>query len=70
MSALEQFLDTIPDWQHPSVKKLHSTISLLEPQLSSSIKWGNLTYHTSGNVCALVSHKNHINLQIWNALSW
>ena len=30
------------------------------------MKWGNLTYHHTKNICSLISHKNHINLQFWD----
>ena len=31
----------------------------------ASLKWGNLTYHHTKNVCSLISHKHHLSLQLW-----
>lgn len=66
MSALEDFLDKSPDAQKPLIRQLHNLITEALPSCQSSIKWGNLTYHDNQNICALVTHKHHINLQLWN----
>lgn len=69
MSALSEYLEKIPQEQKAAVKELNNIITEAAPTLNASIKWGNLTYHNDKNICAIISHKNHINLQIWNGAS-
>ena len=65
MSVLNEFLGKIPAEQHALVRLLDAVISKAAPTLTASLKWENLTYHGKKNVCSLVSHKHHVNLQIW-----
>lgn len=65
MSVLNKFLEKIPAQQHALVRSLDAVISKAAPTLTASLKWGNLTYHGEKNVCSLVSHKHHVNLQVW-----
>lgn len=65
MSVLNEFLEKIPAEQHALVRSLDAVISKAGPTLAASLKWGNLTYHGKKNVCSLVSHKHHVNLQVW-----
>jgi hypothetical protein len=65
MPALKQYLEKTPAEQHALVQKLDAIISKAVPNLDSSLKWGNLTYHAEKNVCAIVAHKHHVNLQLW-----
>jgi hypothetical protein len=65
MSVLNEFLGKIPVEQHALVRLLDTVISKAAPTLTASLKWGNLTYHGEKNVCSLVSHKHHVNLQVW-----
>lgn len=65
MSTLDQYLKTIPASHHELVQLLDSVITEAAPMLTSSLKWGNLTYSASKNVCAIVTHKNHVNLQFF-----
>lgn len=69
MSVLDEFLEKIPTEQHALVRSLDAVISKAAPMLAVSLKWGNLTYHAKKNVCALISHKHHVNLQVWGGAS-
>jgi hypothetical protein len=62
---LERFLATVDPRLHPLVRELDALVRRAAPDLVASLKWGNLTYHHARNVCALVAHRHHINLQIW-----
>ncbi len=66
---LNEFLEKIPAEQHALVRALDAVISKAAPTLTASLKWGNLTYHGKKNVCSLVSHKHHVNLQVWGGAS-
>lgn len=65
MSALDKFLKKIPAERHALIRTLDVVIAKAAPTLAASLKWGNLTYHGKKNVCSLVSHKHHVNLQVW-----
>ena len=65
MSALETFLASLPPHQQPLVAELDGVIRTAAPQLTPGLKWGNLTYHDRSNVCAIVSHRAHVNLQLF-----
>ena len=65
MSKLDEFLEKIPAEQHALVQTLDTVITKAVPTLAASLKWGNLTYHEKKNVCSLVSHQHHVNLQVW-----
>ncbi len=65
MSALNLYLEKIPAGQHAVVRALHDAILKAAPHLAASLKWGNLTFRAEQNVCAIVAHKQHVNLQLW-----
>jgi hypothetical protein len=69
MSVLNEFLEKIPTEQHALVRSLDAVISRAAPALLASLTWGNLTYHGRKNVCSLISHKDHVNLQVWGGAS-
>jgi len=65
MSALVEFLARVKPEQHDVVCALDALIRKAAPELAASLKWGNLTYHHASNVCALIVHEEHVNLQVW-----
>ncbi len=65
MTTLDQYLKTLSASHHELVQLLDSVITQAAPMLTSSLKWSNLTYGTSKNVCAIVTHKSHVNLQFF-----
>jgi hypothetical protein len=65
MTPLESYLCRIPSEQHALVRALDAVIRGAAPRLTPGIKWGNLTYHLSKNVCQIVCHKRHVNLQMF-----
>lgn len=65
MSALTQYLDKISARHRELVERLDALIHEAEPGLQCGLKWGNLTYGHQHNVCAFISHGDHINLQLW-----
>lgn len=65
LTTLDQYLKTISTSHHELVQLLDSVITEAAPMLTSSLKWSNLTYGTSKNVCAIVTHKSHVNLQFF-----
>ena len=65
MNTVNKYLASIAPESHEHVRVLDALIRKAAPALSSSLKWGNLTYHHTSNVCALVTHKQYVNLQVW-----
>lgn len=63
--CLRAFLRSVPNPSQALVVELDSLVRRAAPDLESSLKWGNLTYHGARNVCALVSHRQHVNLQLF-----
>ena len=46
--------------------KLRNLILKLFPDMDEIIKWKNLVYQKNGYVCAILIHKNHVNLEFWH----
>ncbi len=65
MAALDTFLNQVPVEQRALVRRIDAVVTRAAPGLEASLKWGNLTYHARHNVCAIVSHERHVNLQFW-----
>jgi hypothetical protein len=45
--------------------KLRNLILEMFPDMDEIIKWKNLVYEKNGYVCAILIHKNHVNLEFW-----
>jgi hypothetical protein len=65
MDVLSKYLATVPSELHEHVRALDTLVRKAAPGLTPSLKWGNLTYHHTRNVCALVAHRQYVNLQVW-----
>ncbi len=69
MDVLNKYLATVPFELHELVRAVDTLVRNAAPALSPSLKWGNLTYHHTANVCALVAHKQYVNLQVWGGVT-
>ncbi len=65
MSVLLDFLTRIQPEHHGIIAELDNVIRSAAPDLVVSLKWQNPTYHSKRNACALVNHKDYVNLQVW-----
>ena len=65
ISVLLDFLTRVQPNHHDLIKELDSVIRKAAPDLVVSLKWRNPTYHSKRNACALLSHTDHVNLQVW-----
>ena len=65
MSVLLDFLSRVQPEHHAIVQELDSLICKVAPDLVVSLKWRNPTYHSKRNACAILSHKDYVNLQLW-----
>lgn len=69
-ALVANFYDLLPPEQRRTVHALHEAIHAAVPELECSIKWGNLTFGEHGrNLVAVVPHKAHANLQVFNGAS-
>lgn len=60
-------LDTLNPVQQAMVRDLQQAVQGAVPSLEQMVKWGNLTFTSHGrNVVAVVVHKAHANLQVFN----
>jgi hypothetical protein len=62
---LERYLASVAPESRTLVRALDALIRKAAPNLIPSLKWGNLTYHHTQNVCAIVAHKQYLNIQVW-----
>ena len=67
MDPRPALLATLPPGAAATVAALDEVITATAPSLSVSVKWGNLTYAREGrNLLAIIAHRRHVNLQLWN----
>lgn len=60
---LDKYLSPFTDDTSILVRDLRDKILKLESDLDEVIKWNNLIYEKDGLVCAIVIHKDHVNLE-------
>ena len=65
MSARSEFLKSVSPEHRALVRDLDALIRESAPDLVPSLKWGHLTYHARRNACSIVTHGQHVNLQVW-----
>lgn len=63
---VEQVVADLDPDRRALVMALHSLIVAATPSASLAIKWRNLTYAAPRDFCAIVIHRAHVNLQLWN----
>jgi len=66
MDTLDKYLAGVAPQAHELVRALDGLVRKSVPALSSSLRWGNITYHRTSNVCAIVAHNQYVNLQVWD----
>jgi len=59
INNLEKPLSTI-------VIKLRKSIQDVSPDITEAIKWSVPVYSLNKNICSIIAHKRHVNLQIFN----
>ena len=65
MSVIIKYLENVPPEHQAVVQELDALIRKAAPDLIPSLKWNNLTYHSKRNACAIIDHKQYVNLQVW-----
>ena len=66
-ALIETWFDTLRPEQKDMARRLRELVMQASPDLASSVKWGNLMFtHEGTHAVAIVMHKDHANLQIFN----
>jgi hypothetical protein len=66
-ALIETWFDNLRPDQKDLARRLRELVTSASPELQSSVKWGNLMFtHDGTHAVAIVMHKDHANLQIFN----
>ena len=69
-ALIETWFDNLRPEQHDMARRLRSLVQSAAPELVPSVKWGNLMFtHEGTHAVAMVMHKDHANLQVFNGVS-
>jgi len=69
-SQVDTFLEALPDWQQVLCRRIRQLIHEAEPEIQETIKRTDRPYFLlNGNVCALQSAKDHINIFIYDPIA-
>ena len=65
MDNVTSYIESVDDNLKPVVLKLRKILVEASPNIKEEIKWGVPTYSLNKNICSIMAHKNHVNLQIF-----
>ena len=65
MSRVEEVIDNWPEPQRGIGRSLREIVLDAGDRLQEQIKWGAPTFVGTKNVCNLICHKDHVNLQLF-----
>jgi uncharacterized protein YdhG (YjbR/CyaY superfamily) len=69
-ALVEAWFDMLPAAQRPRARELQAAVLAAAPQLSCTVKWGNLLFLQRGtNAVAIAPHRSHANLQFFDGLA-
>ena len=69
-ALIETWFDNLRPEQRDLARILRTLVQAASPELAPSVKWGNLMFTYEGtHAVAIVMHKDHANLQIFNGAS-
>ena len=69
-ALIETWFDNLRPEQRDLARILRTLVQAASPELAQSVKWGNLMFTYEGtHAVAIVMHKDHANLQIFNGAS-
>ena len=64
---VDDYLDTLPDWQRELCQELRDLIHAADPEIAETVKRRVRPYFVlDGNVCALLAAKDHVNLFVYD----
>lgn len=65
MNNVDSYIESVDDDLKPIVIKLRVAIKGSSNDLREDIKWSVPTYSINKNICSIMAHKKHVNLQIF-----
>ncbi len=63
--SIEKYLSKLESPVDEIARQLHGIIKNHFPEMEEALKWGAPTYSRGKNVCSIIAHKRHVNLQIF-----
>lgn len=68
--VIDDYINSLPQWQQEVCTQVRALIHEAEPNIVEEIKFTNRPYFTlNGNVCALLSTKDHVNVFIYDPIA-
>jgi|SRR6478736_4443281 len=66
-SRVDEYIDRLPGWQQDICQRVRDLVHAADPQVSETIKRSVQPYFVlDGNVCALLSAKDHVNVFLYD----
>lgn len=64
---VDAYIDVLPDWQQAICRQVRDLVHAADPEVEETIKYGDRPYFVlSGNVCALLAAKDHVNVFLYD----
>ena len=67
--TVDEYIDALESPQREIAQKLRSIILETDSKLSEQIKWNAPVYSLNRNICSIIAHKQHVNLQLFQGAS-
>ena len=69
IALVDAWFDMLPPEQQETTHTLRDAVMAAAPDLTLSVKWGNLVFSREGtHVVAIVTHKDSAHLQVFNGI--
>jgi len=65
MNKIDSYIESVEADLKPIVSKLRKAIISVSTDLKEDIKWSVPTYSINKNICSIMAHKKHVNLQVF-----
>ncbi len=65
MGAVDLYIQSIDGPQQEIVIELRRIISRISADFKEEMKWNVPTFSIKRNICSIIPHKNHVNLQFF-----
>ena len=67
---VDEYISTLPAWQQDIARQVRDVAHAADPDVVETIKRTRQPYFTlDGNICALLSAKNHLNIFIYDPIA-
>ena len=65
MCNVQSYITSVDGNLKPIVEKLRGLLNSISENFTEGIKWNVPTYSINKNICSIMVHKKHVNLQIF-----